>query len=251
MSNIKLEDLKEGMKIRLKTKEQLKECGWEEYQNGVMYREDVDWIVSGMLPWLGKEVTVSTVYNPEFEIEEEGYNWYPCMVAEIIGDEDATEEFDLHVGDVVKLKTLDQLKRSGWKIKQASYAFYYTHDNSPLAITEDMLENFIGEEWEVDEVYVDRISNEKRFTIKTEGYQGWEYNHMMIDYVVSHADKVEESQEEPIPYFGVNYEKKDTLAWSKESIQRTFEELQMYDKGYVDGFKRAIELMKEKFGVEL
>ena len=94
-------------------------------------------------------------------------------------------------------------------------------------------------------------SKTKRFTIKTEGYQGWEYNHMMIDYVVSHADKVKESQEEPIPYFGVNYEKKDTLAWNKEFIQRTFEELQMYDKGYVDGFKRAIELMKEKFGVEL
>ena len=92
MSNIKLKDLEEGMKIRLKTKEQLKECGWEEYQNGVMYREDVDWIVSEMLPWLGKEVTVSTVYDPEFEIEEEGYNWYPCMVAEIIGDEDVTEE---------------------------------------------------------------------------------------------------------------------------------------------------------------
>ena len=251
MSNIKLEDLEEGMKIRLKTKEQLKECGWEEYQNGVMYREDVDWIVSEMLPWLGKEVTVSTVYDPEFEIEEEGYNWYPCMVAEIISNKDATEEFDLHIGDVVKLKTLDQLKRSGWKLKQAPYAFYYTHDNSPLAITEDMLENFIGEEWEVNEVYVDRIANEKRFTIKTEGYQGWEYNHMMIDYVVNHSNKTEQPQEEPVPYFGVEDEKKTPTVWNKESIQRTFEELQMYDKGYVDGFKRAIELMKEKFGVEL
>ena len=144
MSNIKLEDLKEGMKIRLKTKEQLKECGWEEYQNGVMYREDVDWIVSEMLPWLGKEVTVSTVYDPEFEIEEEGYNWYPCMVAEIINADNNYQE----------------------------------------------------------------------------------------------------------PYYGVTQERQ-TTAWNKESIQRTFEELQMYDKGYVDGFKRAIELMKEKFGVEL
>lgn len=251
MSNIKLEDLKEGMKIRLKTKEQLKECGWEEYQNGEMYRESVDCIVTEMLPWLGQEVTVSTVYDPEFEIEEEGYNWYPCMVAEIVNDNSVAKDFDLHVGDVVKLKTLDQLKRSGWELKQAPYTFYYTHDNSPLAITEDMLENFIGEEWEVNEVYVDRISNEKRFTIKTEGYQGWEYNHMMIDYVVSHADKVEESQEEPIPYFGVEDEKKTPTVWNKESIQRTFEELQMYDKGYVDGFKRAIELMKDKFGVEL
>ena len=144
MSNIKLEDLEEGMKIRLKTKEQLKECGWEEYQNGVMYREDVDWIVSEMLPWLGQEVTVSTVYDPEFEIEEESYNWYPCMVAEIINADNNYQE----------------------------------------------------------------------------------------------------------PYYGVTQERQ-TTAWNKESIQRTFEELQMYDKGYVDGFKRAIELMKDKFGVEL
>ena len=74
---------------------------------------------------------------------------------------------------------------------------------------------------------------------------------MMIDYVVNHSNKTEQPQEEPVPYFGVEDEKKTPTVWNKESIQRTFEELQMYDKGYVDGFKRAIELMKEKFGVEL
>ena len=52
-----------------------------------------------------------------------------------------------------------------------------------------------------------------------------------------------------IPCLGL--EEQESVAWDKESIQRTFEELEMYDKGYMDGFKRAIELMKEKFGVEL
>ena len=68
----------------------------------------------------------------------------------------------------------------------------------------------------------------------------------MVDYIVEEYRNYGNEE----PYYAV-CEEQESVAWDKESIQRTFEELEMYDRGYMDGFKRAIELMKEKFGVEL
>ena len=42
----------------------------------------------------------------------------------------------------------------------------------------------------------------------------------------------------------------EPTTWDKERIQCGFENLEMYNKGYDDGFQRALDLMKKEFGVE-
>lgn len=240
MSNIKLEDLKEGMLVKLKTKDQLLETGWNLECSIYYHKESNCRIVYPMYNYLGGTCEIKEIdEDGTFYLKDaEEWLWDALMVHSIV-----SKECDIKVGDVVKLKSLEQLKEEGWNEFIQSYL---KHNNSSIYISPNMFP-FFGREFEVQEVY--EAMGETLFSVVSEEqdeYYSWHFTPMMVDYAVE--EYCNYSNEEP--YYAV-CEEQESVAWDKESIQRTFEELEMYDKGYMDGFKRAIELMKDKFGVEL
>ena len=240
MSNIKLEDLKEGMLVKLKTEEQLLETGWDSEYSIYYHEESNCGVVYPMCKYLGKTYKIEEINEDDtFCLKDvEDWSWDVLMVHSIV-----SKECDIKVGDVVKLKSLEQLKEEGWN---PFVQGYLKHDNSSIYISPSMFP-FFGQEFEVQEVY--KAMGETLFSVVSEEqdeYYSWRFTPIMVDYIVEEYRNYGNEE----PYYAV-CEEQESVAWDKESIQRTFEELEMYDRGYMDGFKRAIELMKEKFGVEL
>lgn len=161
----------------------------------------------------------------------------------------------LKVGDKVRIKTHEELLASGWVLEENG-GRYFNERVITESIVGDMLD-FFGEVCTVKE----RLFNGDFLLKEDESCWIWT-SHMVAEVITDeegnpfdpNADYIEE--EEYQPYCAVvddtpvsNNTYKPTT-WDKERIQRGFENLEMYVKGYDDGFQRALELMKKEFGVE-
>lgn len=174
--------------------------------------------------------------------------------------EDWISKPDLKVkpGDKVRIKTHEELIETGWTF----YGDNYFHSIDGEAIVSGM-HKFLGEVHTVEKIVEGNIKLE-------EDYEYWNWTSYMIAEVVEentyrdeegnsfdpNSDYIEE--EEYQPYCAVvdevatsNNDTYEPTTWDKDRIQRGFENLEMYQKGYADGFQRALDLMKKEFGVEL
>lgn len=177
---------------------------------------------------------------------------------------------EVNPGDKVRIKTHEELIETGWTF----YGDLYYHDFDDEVIVKKM-HKFLGEVYTVKDVEEGVITLE-------EGKGYWNWTSYMIAEVVEedtyrdedgnpfdpHSDYTEEEDYQPYcavvdkiknnPSEWATYKPTETnwedeykpTTWDKERIQRGFENLEMYNKGYADGFQRALELMKKEFGVE-
>lgn len=258
-----------GDLVRLKSVEEILALGfWFDELGGISYPNGKEiMLLSDELQYCGKEFVVKdvvditalnhiTLDSPNSSVRI--VNICPSVLELVEVEEDEFEDWiskpDLKVkpGDKVRIKTHEELIETGWTF----YGDNYFHSIDGESIVKSMYK-FLGKVYTVEKIDEGDIKLE-------EDYEYWNWTSYMIAEVITDEENTYRDEEgnpfDPIsdyieeedyqPYCAIVDEMKPTT-WNKESIQRTFEELQMYDKGYVDGFKRAIELMKDKFGVEL
>lgn len=278
MSTYSIHDLEVGMKVRLKTLEQMLAEGTVVKQEDTDELEIIgveDFVVDEMVEWLGQVVTVGKVGTHYFFLLEELFTWYPCMVESIVEEETKGEDeepiLSLNVGDKVQFKTHEELLDSGWEL--GVYEEYGHTDSPDCCIVEEMFD-YLGGVYTIKEIDYDNC-----FKLVEDNY-GWYWSLPMVKRVVERAEvntyedtigedentyhdedgqpfnPCEDYTNEYEPYCAVvesenKAEEYKPIHWDKEGIQRKFEELELYDKGYRDGFQRALDLMKKKFGVEL
>ena len=246
-----------GDLVRLKSVEEILALGfWFNEQGGISYPNSrAVLLFTHELEHCGKEFVVND-FNLKGNIELKSTNSDVRIVnicpsvLEYVEVEDEFEDWiskpDLKVkpGDKVRIKTHEELIETGWTFDGDNYF----HSIDDEAIVSGM-HKFLGKVYTVKEVKDEVIKLEEN-----EDY--WNWTSYMIAEVVE-EDTYEEVQEEDYkPYCAVvNYapESNNTYeptTWDKDRIQRGFENLEMYHKGYSDGFQRAMELMKKEFGVE-
>lgn len=263
-----------GDLVRLKSVEEILALGfWFNEQGGVSYpNSKVVLLLSDELQYCGKEFVVKdivditahihiTLDSPNSSVRI--VNICPSVLELVeVEDEDEFEDWiskpDLKVkpGDKVRIKTHEELIETGWTFDGA----YYSHSIDDEVIVSSM-HKFLGEVYAVEKIVEGNIKLE-------EDYEYWNWTSYMIAEVVEentyrdeegnpfdpNADYIEEEEYQPYcavvddtPVSNNTYE---PTTWDKERIQRGFENLEMYIKGYDDGFQRAMELMKKEFGVE-
>lgn len=241
MSKIELKDLKVGMKVKLKTQKQLLDEGWQELDKDLLQIEGLGIVGGTMIKLLGQEVVISDFWANTFGVEEDAHDW--CWYVELIDHVVNTQTTQIKVGDKVRLKTKKQLEAAGWEYDEAVYYL----DCATDVIIEEMFQ-YLGKVYVVSEI-LSEFDGTQTFIL--DGTNNYYWDTYMVDCVVESPD----SQKEP--YYAVTNNTEpvnlfeESTVWDVESIKRTFEDLEIYDKGYKDGFKRAMDLMKQKFGVEL
>ena len=277
--------VKPGDKVRIKTHEELIETGWTFYGDNYFHSIDGESIVSGMHKFLGEVHTVEKIVEGVIKLEEdyEYWNWTSYMIAEIVEENTYEDQLPtLKVGDRVRIKTHEELLASGWVIEDGEYHYKIEEGLSHIEIVMDM-QPYLGETCTVETI-IDEYDNYAEFHIEEDGEWFYWSSYMVAEVITGeentyrdeegnpfdpNADYIEE--EEYQPYCAVVDEIKNNPAgwvtcnqtqtiweeqnkpttWDKERIQHGFENLEMYNKGYDDGFQRALDLMKKEFGVEL
>ena len=155
----------------------------------------------------------------------------------------------------MRIKTHEELIETGWTF----YGDNYFHSIDGEAIVSGM-HKFLGEVHTVEKIVEGNIKLEEDY-----GYWNWT-SYMIAEVVEENTYRDEEGnpfnpnsdyiEEEYQPYCAVvddtpvSNNTYEPTTWDKERIQRGFENLEMYNKGYDDGFQRALDLMKKEFGVE-
>ena len=252
---------KSGDRVRIKQVDELLELGYTiDAYGDLRYPNNCVFLNKYQMRYCGREFTVvdhevAGIYVIESLDRETLFDFVLESAMELIEDEfeDWISKPDLKVkpGDKVRIKTHEELIETGWTF----YGDNYYHSIDGESIVSDM-HKFLGEVYTVKDVEEGVITLE-------EGEVYWNWTSYMIAEVITdeentyrdeegnpfdpNADYIEE--EEYQPYCAVVDEVKPTT-WDKDRIQRGFENLEMYIKGYADGFQRAMELMKKEFGVE-
>lgn len=256
-----------GDLVRLKSVEEILALGfWFNELGGISYPNKKEiMLLSNELKYCGKEYVVKdvvditahihiTLDSPNSSVRI--VNICPSVLELVeVGDEDEFEDWiskpDLKVkpGDKVRIKTHEELIETGWTFDGGNY--FHSIDEEVIV---SGMHKFLGKVYTVEKIVEGDIKLE-------EDYEYWNWTSYMIAEVIEentyrdeegnsfdpNSDYIEE--EEYQPYCAVVDEVKPTT-WDKERIQRGFENLEMYHKGYSDGFQRAMELMKKEFGVE-
>lgn len=263
-----------GDLVRLKSVEEILALGfWFNEQGGVSYPNKKEiMLLSNELKYCGKEYVVRdvvditahnhiTLDSPNSSVRI--VNICPSVLELVeVEDEDEFEDWiskpDLKVkpGDKVRIKTHEELIETGWTF----YGDNYFHSIDGESIVSGM-HKFLGEVHTVEKIVEGNIKLE-------EDYEYWNWTSYMIAEVIEentyrdeegnsfdpNSDYIEEEEYQPYcavvddtPVSNNTYE---PTTWDKERIQRGFENLEMYVKGYDDGFQRALDLMKKEFGVE-
>ena len=255
--------VKPGDKVRIKTHEELIETGWTFYGDNYFHSIDGEAIVSGMHKFLGEVHTVEKIVEGNIKLEEDyGYwNWTSYMIAEVV--EENTYEYQLptlKVGDRVRIKTHEELLASGWAFNGEDYFRKGFECLNDVELVSCMTE-FLGGVYKIKTIF-EEDEGVVGFYLEGDTYEWYWTSHMVAEVITDeentyrdeegnsfdpNSDYIEE--EDYQPYCAVVDEMKPTT-WDKDRIQRGFENLEMYIKGYDDGFQRAMELMKKEFGVE-
>lgn len=250
---------KSGDRVRIKEVNKLLELGYTiDAYGDLRYPNNCVFLNKYQMRYCGREFTVvdhevAGIYVIESLDRETLFDFVLESAMELIEDEDedwiSKPDLKVKPGDKVRIKTHEELIETGWTFDGDNYF----HSIDGEAIVSGM-HKFLGEVHTVEKIVEGNIKLE-------EDYGYWNWTSYMIAEVVEentyrdeegnpfdpNADYIEE--EEYQPYCAVVDEVKPTT-WDKERIQRGFENLEMYNKGYADGFQRALELMKKEFGVE-
>lgn len=270
---------KSGDRVRIKQVDKLLELGYTiDAYGDLRYPNNCVFLNKYQMQYCGREFTVvghevAGIYVIESLDGKTLFDFVLESAMELIEDEveDWISKPDLKVkpGDKVRIKTHEELIETGWTFD----GDLYYHDFDDEVIVKKM-HKFLGEVYTVKDVEEGVITLE-------EGKGYWNWTSYMIAEVIeenTYRDEEGESfnpnsdyiEEEYQPYCAVVDEIKNNPAgwvtcnqtqtiweeqnkpttWDKERIQRGFENLEMYNKGYADGFQRALELMKKEFGVE-
>ena len=257
---------KSGDRVRIKQVDELLELGYTiDAYGDLRYPNNCVFLNKYQMRYCGREFTVvdhevAGIYVIESLDKETLFDFVLESAMELIEDEfeDWISKPDLKVkpGDKVRIKTHEELIETGWTF----YGDNYLHSIDDEAIVSGM-HKFLGEVHTVEKIVEGNIKLE-------EDYEYWNWTSYMIAEVVEentyrdeegnsfdpNSDYIEEEEYQPYcavvddtPVSNNTYE---PTTWDKERIQRGFENLEMYNKGYADGFQRALELMKKEFGVE-
>ena len=260
-----------GDLVRLKTAKEILELGfWINEFGGISYpNSKVVLLLSDELQYCGKEFVVKdvvditahnhiTLDSPNSSVRI--VNICPSVLELVeVEEEDWISKPDLKVkpGDKVRIKTHEELIETGWTF----YGDNYLHPIDGEAIVSGM-HKFLGEVHTVEKIVEGNIKLE-------EDYEYWNWTSYMIAEIVEentyrdeegnpfdpNADYIEEEEYQPycavVDDAPVSKDTYEPTTWDKERIQHGFENLEMYNKGYDDGFQRALDLMKKEFGVEL
>lgn len=257
---------KSGDRVRIKQVDELLELGYTIDAYGYLrYPNNCVFLNKYQMRYCGREFTVvdhevAGIYVIESLDRETLFDFVLESAMELIEDELEDEweyeedwiskpTLEVNPGDMVRIKTHEELIETGWTL----YGDNYFHSIDGESIVSGM-HKFLGEVHTVEKIVEGNIKLE-------EDYEYWNWTSYMIAEVVEentyrdeegnsfdpHSDYIEE--EDYQPYCAVVDEMKPTT-WDKDRIQRGFENLEMYHKGYTDGFQRAMELMKKEFGVE-
>lgn len=262
--------VKPGDKVRIKTHEELIETGWTFYGDNYLHSIDDEAIVSGMHKFLGEVYAVEKIVEGNIKLEEdyEYWNWTSYMIAEVV--EENTYEYQLptlKVGDRVRIKTHEELLASGWAFNGEDYFRKGFECLNDVELVSCMTE-FLGGVYKIKTIF-EEDEGVVGFYLEGDTYEWYWTSHMVAEVITDeentcrdeegnpfdpNSDYIEEEEYQPYcavvddtPVSNNTYE---PTTWDKERIQRGFENLEMYIKGYDDGFQRALELMKKEFGVE-
>ena len=250
---------KSGDRVRIKQVDKLLELGYTiDAYGDLRYPNNCVFLNKYQMQYCGREFTVvghevAGIYVIESLDRETLFDFVLESAMELIEDEDedwiSKPDLKVKPGDKVRIKTHEELIETGWTF----YGDNYFHSIDGESIVKSMYK-FLGKVYTVEKIVEGDIKLE-------EDYEYWNWTSYMIAEVVEentyrdeegnpfdpNSDYIEE--EEYQPYCAVVDEMKPTT-WDKDRIQRGFENLEMYIKGYDDGFQRAMELMKKEFGVE-
>jgi len=133
---------------------------------------------------------------------------------------------EIKVGDIVRFKTVEQLKKEGWHEVEMYGQPFMQHDDTQIVINESMMKNYMGKEYEVKRTY--ELSGESRLRVEHDT-EDWSFTYEMVDCVIAQpkfkvGDKVrlkflEEILREHKHYFfddcGLNYDNGVAL-WEEE-----------------------------------
>lgn len=88
---IEMKDLRVGQKVLLKTRQQLLACGYHYIDDGIMRNGESPIIIGSMMSFLGKVVTVESLFWGNFKIKEGviSCSWAPNTIARLY---DTSEE---------------------------------------------------------------------------------------------------------------------------------------------------------------
>ena len=252
---------KSGDRVRIKQVDELLELGYTIDAYGYLrYPNNCVFLNKYQMQYCGREFTVvdhevAGIYVIESLDRETLFDFVLESAMELIEDEDedwiSKPDLKVKPGDKVRIKTHEELIETGWTF----YGDNYFHSIDGESIVSGM-HKFLGEVHTVEKIVEGNIKLE-------EDYGYWNWTSRMVAEVITdeentyrdeegnpfdpNSDYIEE--EEYQPYCAVVDEMKPTT-WDKDRIQRVFENLEMYHKGYADGFQRALDLMKKEFGVE-
>lgn len=272
-----------GDLVRLKSVEEILALGfWFNEFGGISYPKSKNvLLLSDELKHCGDEFVVYDFYEfNEFDRVELNspnssvriVNICPSVLelVEVEVEENTYEEQlpILKVGDKVRIKTHEELLVSGWEFIDGDY--FFTGDGFvSKTIINYYMKDFLGGIYTIETICAeqDGIAD---FRLE-EDSEKWSWTSYMVAEVISDEVDEELHEEDYQPYCAVvdeaknnpaewaiykptetDWEEKHTpTTWDKERIQRGFENLEMYVKGYDDGFQRALDLIKKEFGVEL
>ena len=271
---------KSGDRVRIKQVDELLELGYTiDAYGDLRYPNNCVFLNKYQMRYCGREFTVvdhevAGIYVIESLDRETLFDFVLESAMELIEDEDedwiSKPDLKVKPGDKVRIKTHEELIETGWTFDGDNYF----HSIDGESIVKSMYK-FLGKVYTVEKIVEGNIKLE-------EDYEYWNWTSYMIAEVIEentyrdeegnpfdpNSDYIEEEEYQPYcavvdkiknnPAEWVTYKPTETIweeqnkstTWDKEHIQRGFENLEMYIKGYDDGFQRAMELMKKEFGVE-
>ena len=271
---------KSGDRVRIKQVDELLELGYTiDAYGDLRYPNNCVFLNKYQMRYCGREFTVvdhevAGIYVIESLDRKTLFDFVLESAMELIEDEDedwiSKPDLKVKPGDKVRIKTHEELIETGWTFDGDNYF----HSIDGESIVKSMYK-FLGKVYTVEKIVEGNIKLE-------EDYEYWNWTSYMIAEVIEentyrdeegnpfdpNSDYIEEEEYQPYcavvdkiknnPAEWVTYKPTETIweeqnkstTWDKEHIQRGFENLEMYIKGYDDGFQRAMELMKKEFGVE-
>lgn len=93
---------------------------------------------------------------------------------------------EIKVGDIVKLKSVEQLMQEGWFRPSSCGKKWLEHKDSLLSINDNMVDNYLGKEFKVAKVtqFIDRTN----FFLECDDF--WVYDELMVEYVRSNKKPI-------------------------------------------------------------
>ena len=206
----------------------------------------------GQLPTLkvGDKVRIKTheeLLASGWELEDDGYYY---VGEDSLSDIEIVVDMKSYLGEVCTIKAIIHMcdNYTEFRLEEDGGWFYWTSRMVAEMVTDVEVATFEDKYCQDSEVDTYRDEEGEPFNPNSD-YIEEEYQ--------PYCAVVDEIKNNPTEWVTCNQtqtkweDECKTTTWDKDRIQRGFENLEMYNKGYADGFQRALDLMKKEFGVEL